>query len=416
MTKFIIEGGKPPSGTITISGSKNAALPILCAALLSNEKIIIDNVPIIGDVKTIISIIKKLGAKVLLKDHTVSISNQKNIASFIDEKLAFQLRASILLAGPILIKTGKVILPHPGGCVIGKRSINTHLDAFKQLGAKIIKKDGSYEIIYQELKNNTITLSEASVTATENIMMAATLIPQEIIIKNAAREPHIIDLAHFLKRMGVRITGEGTKTIRIIGKEKLKSARYQIRPDEIEASSFAIAAAVTKGNIIIKNINLIDLKPLINKFNEIGISYKKGKNSLEILETNQYKSFKIKTAPFPGFPTDLQAPLAVLATQAQGESEIYETMYENRLAYVDELIKMGANIKKISSHKITIVGPTSLKGKNLKSPDLRAGLALVVAALCAKGKTTIENIELIDRGYESLEKKLQIIGARIKRI
>ncbi len=417
MAKFIIQGGQKLSGEVKISGSKNAALPAFCAALLTDESVTIKNIPLIGDIETLTKIIRLLGAKITFQDHSAIITSQENIQSKIDKKLAQQLRASILLVGPLLARLGKVLLPHPGGCVIGKRPIDTHLDAFRQMGAKIKKlSDNDYEITAEKLVGGTIKLKEASVTATENVMMAVAFTEKETIIKNAATEPYIADLAKMLKQMGVKISGEGTRTIKIVGKEKLKGIEHEIIPDELEAISFALSAVVTGGEISIENVHKDDLLPALKKFSEIGINYTINNNQLRILGSDSLKGFDIKTAPFPGFSTDLQAPFAVLATQATGKSTIWETMYENRFAYVDDLEKMGAKIKKISTRKIEIEGPTKLSEKTLESPDIRAGLALVLAALAADGKSVINNIELVDRGYEDLEKKLRGLGAKIERM
>ena len=425
MAKFIIQGGQKLNGKVKISGSKNAALPAFCAALLTDEPVTIKNVPLIGDIETLSQIIRLLGAKIDFSDHNAIITSQENIQSKIDQKSAQQLRASILLVGPLLARLGKVFLPHPGGCVIGKRPIDTHLDAFRQMGAKIKKlSDNDYEISAEKLIGGIVKLKEASVTATENVMMAAALTERKTIIKNAACEPYIIDLAKMLQEMGAEISGEGTRTIKIIGpkgillgsRNKLKGVEHEIIPDELEAISFALAAVVTDSEISIENIHKDNLLPVLKKFSEIGINYKFNNNQLKILKSEKIEFFQVETAPFPGFPTDLQAPFAVLATQAEGKSTIWETMYENRFAYVNDLQKMGAKIKKMSTRKIEIEGPTKLSGKTLESPDIRAGLALVLAALAADGKSVINNIELIDRGYEDLEKKLRGLGAKIERI
>lgn len=418
MAKFIINGGKPLKGTIKPCGSKNAALAIIAATLLTDQSCTIDNIPEILDVKILLEIVEKLGVKVQkLKPHKYKIQAKNIRTTKLNPKLVQKLRASILLMGPLLARKGKMEMPHPGGCIIGKRPVGIHFQTLEKLGIDIRQDQSSYYTkAKRKLKPAVIFLDEPSVTATENVLMAAAKIPGKTIIKYAACESHVQDLCHFLSKMGVNISGIGTQTIEIIGAEKLSGAEHKIIPDNIEVGTFAAVAAATRSNVVIEDVVISHLDPILNKLKMMNVKFKIGKDFLHIKPSAKLKSTRIQTAPWPGFPTDLQAPFCILATQAEGTSLIHDWMYERRLSYIDELIKMGADIILCDPHRALVTGPKKLVGANIGSPDIRAGIALIIAALTAKGKTEIDNIQLIDRGYEDIEKRLRKLGANIKRI
>ncbi len=419
MAKFIIKGGKPLKGTIKPGGSKNGALAIIAATLLTDQSCQISNVPEILDVKTLLEIIQKLGVKVQkIKPHKYKIQAKNIKTTKLDPKLVQKLRASILLMGPLLARKGKMEMLHPGGCIIGKRPVGTHFQALEKLGAVISQDKLSYyaKVKNKKLKPAQIFLDEPSVTATENAIMAAVLTPGKTIIKYAACEPHVQDLCHFLSEMGAEIKGIGTQTLEICGAKKLQGAVHKIIPDNIEVGTFAAAAAATRGDVIIEDIIPEDLDPILNKLKMMGVKFRIGKDFLHIKPTANLKPSRIQTAPWPGFPTDLQAPFCVLATQAKGTSLVHDWMYERRLSYVDELIKMGADIILCDPHRALVNGSRKLFSAKIGSPDIRAGIALIIAALVADGQTVIENIHLIDRGYENIEKRFRKLGANIKRI
>ena len=418
MAKFIIKGGKPLKGKIRPCGSKNAALAIIAATLLTDQPCTIDNVPEILDVKILLEIIQKLGVKVQrLKPHKYKIQAKNIRTTKLDSNLVQKLRASILLMGPLLARKGKMEMLHPGGCIIGKRPVGTHFQALEKLGVDIKQDKLSYRArVKTKLKPAVVFLDEPSVTATENALMAAVLISGKTAIKYAACEPHVQDLCRFLSKMGAIISGIGTQTLKIEGQPKLSGAEHKIIPDNIEAGTFAVAAAVTKGDVIIENIIPEHLDPILNKLKIMGVKFRISKDFLHIKPTVTFKSTRIQTAPWPGFPTDLQAPFCVLATRAKGTSLVHDWMYERRLSYIDELIRMGADIILCDPHRALVNGPKKLFAAKIGSPDIRAGTALIIAALAADGETVIENIHLIDRGYENIEKRLCKLGADIKRV
>lgn len=416
MAKFIIKGGKALNGEVQIYGAKNAVLPEMAASILVSEKVELNNVPEISDVEIMSKILEDLGGKVQKTgDHSLTIDPSGINKSEIDEDLARRLRASVLLVGPLLSRFGKVRLPFPGGDIIGRRSLKTHLKAFETMGAKIISNDDHYQISADKLKHTEIYLDERSVTATENVVMAAVLTSGKTIIRFAASEPHVVDLCKMLSKMGAKISGLESPTIEIEGIEKLKGVVHKIIPDQIDAVTFACAGIVTKGEVIIKGVSREILYPVLHKFDQMGVNYEMAEDWLNIKPGN-LKAAKIQTSPWPGFPTDCQPLFTILATQSRGVSLIHDWMYERRLLYIDELIKMGANITLCDPHRILVSGPTPLRGTKLFGPDIRAGVALVIAALCAKGKTEIDNVELIDRGYERIEERLKKLGAEIERV
>lgn len=425
MSKFLIEGGVSLNGDVEVMGAKNAALKIIAATLLAKGKYQIKNVPRIDDISVLLQILKYLKVKIEFEDHDLFVDTTQLENRPLPKNLTDRFRGVIVLIGPLLARFGKTEIVQPGGCQIGARPIDTHLDAFRQLGVEVTENNGSYLFKWDKKNDNRIViLPEMSVTGTENIMMASVLKPGKTEIHIAAAEPEIEDLAHFLKSMGAKIEGAGTNKIKIIGVEKLEPTNYEIIPDRIEAGTLIIAAIITKGNVVVKKIIpehlelfFLKLKTMGANF-EIVYSYQDKKYAdIKISPTEKLEPItKLDIRPYPGFPTDLQAPMAVLMTQAIGKSEIFETMFENRLGYIRELQKMGAQASVKNKHLAYITGPTPLFGKKITTLDLRAGATLILAALIAKGKTTINKAEIIDRGYEKIEQRLKKLGAKIKRI
>ena len=362
-------------------------------------------------------LIKSLGVKVEhVKNGEYKITAKNISTHLLNPEIAKKLRASVVLTAPLLVRTGKVKFPHPGGCVIGERPIDVFIDGYKALGAKVSYKNGLYEISAQKLRGSKFIFPNISVTGTEALLMAASLAEGETFLKNCACEPEVESLADFLNSRGAQITGAGTPNIRIRGVKRLQGGTYETIPDRIEAGSFAILAATTNSHLKITRCNPEHLDSLWSLLNKANIKIRINKNSVEILPSTALKSVNIKTREYPGFPTDLQAPLCVLLTQAGGQALVHETIYEGRLNWTDELKRMGASILNLDPHRIEIKGPTKLKGREIESPDLRAGMAYVIAALCAKGRSVVNNIYQIDRGYEKIEERLQKIGADIHRI
>lgn len=419
MQKFIIRGGKPLAGEIEVRGSKNVTTPILAACLLTEEECILNNVPLIDDVIKMIAILDSMGVETKWigpRKLRIKAGNATDPEKM-DFSLVGHMRSSILLLGSLLARFKKFKIKQPGGCIIGARPIGTHFDALEALGAKITQDKDFYYLEAEKLVGRKVVLKEFSVTATENLMMAATLAEGTTVIKTAAIEPHVQDLGRFLRKMGADIHRGGFHSIIINGTNKLHGTEHTVQPDPIEAGTFAILAGATKSDIIIKNVNPDDLDLVIVKLEEAGIPVEIGENFLHIKPTSKLKALpKIEARIYPGLPTDLQAPFGVLATQTKGTTLLHDTMYEGRLAYVNELIKMGANAVICDPHRAIITGPTPLYGQNITGFDLRAGATLVIAALLAQGESQISGIEQIDRGYEKLEERLQGIGADIKRV
>ncbi len=424
--KLIIEGKSKLEGVIDVRGSKNAATPIIAATLLTSSPCILDNVPLVEDVKAMLRIIEDMGADVeYLDKRRVKITAKDINPSRLSFDLVNKMRSSILLIGPLLARFGCVKIPQPGGCIIGSRPIDAHLNAFLKMGVEIeefgLKKNGSRTSnVYhfkaeKRLQGREIVLDEFSVTATENVLMAATLAKGKTIIKIAASEPHVQDLAIFLKKMGADIKGEGTNTIEIKGKDVLSGAEHFICYDYIEAGTFLLLALATKGSVCIENFPVNDLKLLLCKLKNFGAKLKIRESSVTTSPGKDLVINKIQIMPHPGIPTDLQAPLGVLSTQAKGLTLIHDPLYEGRLKYLEELNKMGAEIVLCDPHRAIINGPTKLHGTKLDPLDLRAGAALIIAGLLAEGTTIIKDVVQADRGYEEIEKRLSKIGARIKR-
>lgn len=420
MSKFIVEGGHPIQGTANIHGSKNASLPILAATLLTGEECVLHNVPNISDVHAFIEILKGLGASATFDQGTVRIQTSEPGNMQAAEELVKQMRASILLLGPLLARTGQAEMIFPGGCVLGKRSIHAHTHALEHLGARITETETGILATADRLKGAKVIMAESSVTATENAIMAAVLAEGKSAIHWAAMEPHVQDLCNFLNKMGAQISGIGTHTLHVEGVKELHGAEYTVTTDYLEAGTLALAALLTRGELTIEGVVPDHLDSFWQKLEEMNAPFELGENSVTLHPLPQGQHFQsveqLKTAVFPGFATDLQAPLTVLLTQADGESRVFETLFEGRLNYLYELEKMGAKIELHNSQQATINGPIQLKGAPIVSCDIRAGAAMVLAALAAEGQTEISDIRYIDRGYEKLDETLNSLGAVIKRI
>lgn len=416
---LLVNGGGPLKGEVCISGAKNSALPILAACVLGTEEIILDGVPNLKDVEIMLEVLKHLGAKVeYIGEESVRIDSKDLNTCETPFELMDKMRASFVVMGPLLSRFKEAYTKAPGGCNIGARPIDLHLKGFEALGAKTKVNDDEISITTNgKLTGNEVYLDFPSVGATQNIMMAATLAEGETTIENAAKEPEIVDLASFLTKMGAKIKGAGTSTIVIEGVEKLTGTRHTIIPDRIEAASYMIAAAMTKGDVTIKNVIGSHIRPVIAKLIEMGaiveeIEYE---DIIKVKVGKKLKPNNIQTLPYPGFPTDAQAQFMALMTICDGESKIQETVFENRFMHVEQLNKMGAAIA-TSGNRATIVGVDKLHGANVKATDLRAGAALVIAALVAEGQTRISDIYHIDRGYSNLVEKFTKLGADIKRV
>lgn len=416
MSKIIVEKSPPLKGTVRVSGAKNSVLPILAAALLATEKCTLEDIPDLKDVDVICEVLTSLGADVKRTERGKIEINAGIIDNYeAPYELVRKMRASFLVMGPLLARMGRARISMPGGCAIGTRPIDLHLKGFAALGADINVGHGVVEAYAKELKGDKIYLDFPSVGATENIMMAATLAKGETVIENAAEEPEIVDLANFLNKMGADIKGAGTNTIRIKGVDYLKGAKHSVIPDRIEAGTYMVAAAITGGDVIIENVVTSHIKPIIAKLKESGVDIVEENDKVRVTANGHLKAVDIKTLPYPGFPTDMQAQFMAMMSVAQGTSVIIETVFENRFMHVDELKRMGADIK-IEGRSAIIQGTDKLMGAPVKATDLRAGAALILAGLIAEGTTEISNIYHVDRGYTDLDKKLTNLGAKIRRI
>ena len=417
MEKLLIKGGNSLSGKISCSGAKNAALPMIASTILSNEKVTLKNLPYLQDITTMFELLGSMGSEILLDenmDFTISSYDLKDIQARYE--LVKTMRASILVLGPLVAKYGKARIALPGGCAIGSRPVNYHLDALKQLGAKIKLKNGYIEASAKKLKGSNIRFEGITVTGTENIMMAATLAKGVTVLSNVAKEPEIIDLANMLNSMGADIKGAGTDEITIQGVDELNGTVFSIPADRIEAGTYLVAAAVTNGNITIDKINPDRLMKVINKIENTGSSISYDKNSISIsMDKDRPYPVDITTAPFPEFPTDMQAQFSVINAISSGVSNIYETVFENRFMHILELNRMGCNIEVKGNHAL-IKGVESIYGAQVMATDLRASASLILAGLCAKGETVVDRIYHIDRGYERIEEKLNYLGANIIRL
>ncbi len=416
MEQYIIKGGNPLVGEVEIGGAKNAALAILAAAIMTDDTVRIENLPDVNDINVLLEAIEGIGASVdRLDRHTVKINGSTIGDISVDYEYIKKIRASYYLLGALLGKYKHAEVPLPGGCNIGSRPIDQHLKGFRALGAKVDIIHGAIVAQAENLHGSHIFLDMVSVGATINIMMAASLAPGRTIIENAAREPHVVDVANFLNSMGANIKGAGTDVIRIKGVEKLHRTEYSIIPDQIEAGTFMFAAAATGGDVMIKDVIPKHLEALTAKLVEIGCDVEEFDDAVRVIGKKNLKSTNIKTLPYPGFPTDMQPQMAVVLATARGTSVITESIFENRFKYVDELVRMGGNIK-VEGNVAIIDGVERLTGASVCAPDLRAGAALVIAGLVADGYTQIEDIYYIQRGYEAFDKKLQSLGARIETV
>lgn len=421
MEKFIIKGGRPLKGEIKVGGAKNMALKIFAAALLSKEDVIIENVPQIEDIGKLVQIMKDLGVKVEKTGKHEYTVNAKNISKTrLSPELTPKLRASVMLLAPLLARKGRATMPHPGGCAIGRRPIDRFLEGFESMGVETSEDQNKncYKLKVAKLKGSRFVFRRVAVTATESIVIAAVLAKGTTTLINAACEPEIIALAEFLNSCGAKISGAGTPNVTIEGVEKISGGKFKVIPDRIEAGSFIILAAAARSDLVISGCNPSHLEvPLYVLEKKMGLNLKRGNDYVRVLPRKKtLAGTEIQAHEYPGFPTDLQPPMAVLLTQASGMSMIFETIYENRLVYTDMLNRMGANIIMCDPHRVIINGPSCLRGKKVESPDLRAGIAMVIAGLVAEGTTEISNIYQIDRGYENLEKRLRKLGADIRRI
>ena len=424
MFEYKVEGGFPIRGTVAASGNKNAALPCIAASLLTEEPVILRNIPDIEDTGVMLLILQSLGASVEhIGEHSWKIIAADISKNDIPAELSKKIRASILFAGPLIARTGKAIMPPPGGDVIGRRRVDTHFLALEELGARI-SVEGSFTFVANKLVGADIFLDETSVTATENAVMAAVLAEGRTKITNAASEPHVQDLCNMLVAMGAKISGIGSNILVIDGVKKLHSVEFSIGPDFMEIGSYIGLAAATKGSITITGVRSEDLRPLRVAFGKLGIRWTIEGDCLTVAVGQELKVNtdlggmipKIDDSPWPGFPPDLTSIMTVVATQVDGTVLIFEKMFESRMFFVDKLISMGARITLCDPHRAVVSGPCILHGDNLVSPDVRAGMAMVIAAMVAHGESTISNVYQIERGYEHLVEKLQSLGARIRRV
>jgi UDP-N-acetylglucosamine 1-carboxyvinyltransferase len=416
MEKFIIEGGYPLKGKVSISGFKNAAVAIIPAAIVAGDKCTIENLPNIKDVEVLGEMLQELGADVAFDSEakTMHIDSSKIQECYAPYEMAKKLRASYYLLGAALGRFKKARVAYPGGCDIGTRPIDQHIKGFEALGAKVTIDHGIVHVEAEELVGAEIYLDVVSVGATINIMLAACRAKGTTIIDNAAKEPHVVDVANFLNSMGADIRGAGTDVIKIHGVDEMKGCTYSVIPDQIEAGTFMIIAAATRGDVIVDNVIPKHLDPITAKLREMGLEIEENGESIRVFGNGRPKKCNIKTLVYPGFPTDLQQPMSALLTQARGTSIVTETIYEGRFKHVDELKRMGAKIK-VEGRVAVVEGIERLSGAAVSATDLRAGAALIVAGLMAEGATEIENIHYIDRGYENIEQKLVSLGARISR-
>jgi len=419
MDKLVVRGGNPLVGTVRVSGAKNAALPAMAAALLTEETVILENIPQVRDIVTERNLLTAMGAEVELgygrAQHRTTISCRNLVNAEASYDLVKTMRASTLVLGPLVARMGHARVSLPGGCAIGARPIDLHLKGLEALGARITQEHGYIEARAERLKGARIVFEKITVTGTEDLLMAATLAEGESTLENCACEPEVVDLAALLTRMGAQIEGAGTRSIRVRGVEKLGGARHRIIPDRIEAGTFIVAAALTGGDLAIANCDPRHVGALLSKLEECGVKVAIEEDSVRVASSGPLKSGDVVTEEYPGFPTDMQAQYMALATQAEGMSAITENIFENRFMHALELVRMGANIK-IEGHRAVVRGKTPLSGAAVLASDLRASASLVVAALVAEGETIIDRVYHIDRGYERIEEKLRSVGAQIRRI
>jgi UDP-N-acetylglucosamine 1-carboxyvinyltransferase len=423
MQSFVIQGGRPLSGVVRAAGNKNGALPILAATVLAAEPVRLENVPRIRDVETMVELLVDIGADARWTGpNEVTVDAAGVTKTDLDPELCRRIRASFLLAGPLLTRFGRVVVPPPGGDVIGRRRLDVHIHAFAELGASV-ELNGGYELVTDGLVGTRLYLDEASVMGTENAVMAAVLARGETVVGHAACEPHIQDLCRFLASLGARIDGIGSNVLRIEGVDSLGGGTYRLGPDHIEVASFAALAAVSGGEVTIEDVQPDDLISIVPAFRKLGIRLDVGETSVHVPASQDLhveddlggQIPKIESGIWPAFPADLTSIAVTAATQARGTVLIFEKMFESRLFFVDKLVSMGARIILCDPHRAVVTGPAKLYGERLESPDIRAGMAMVIAALCADGTSTIGNIGQIDRGYERIDERLRGLGADIQR-
>jgi UDP-N-acetylglucosamine 1-carboxyvinyltransferase len=419
MDKFVIRGGNPLLGTVRISGAKNAALPAMAAALLTEEPVILENIPQVRDIETTRKLLAAMGAEVELgygrAHHRTTICCRNLTSPEASYELVKTMRASTLVLGPLVARCGRAKVSLPGGCAIGARPIDLHIKGLERLGAKIDQEHGYVEASAERLQGAEIVFDKITVTGTEDLLMAATLAEGETVMQNCAREPEVADLADLLNKMGAKIDGAGTATIRVKGVDKLHGAKHRIIPDRIEAATFIVAAALTDGDLNVCGCEPDHLGALLQKLQEVGAKAKHSSDAVRVEGNGNLKAADMITEEYPGFPTDLQAQYMALATQAEGTSVITENIFENRFMHAQEMVRMGANIK-IEGSRAVVRGKTPLSGAAVLASDLRASASLVLAALVAEGETIIDRVYHIDRGYEHIEEKLRGVGAQIRRI
>ncbi len=413
MEKYVIKGGIPLEGEVEISGAKNAALPILAAAVMADEVVKIGNLPDVNDINVLIDAIEGIGATVKRIDrHNVEINGSTINTVVADNEHIKKMRASYYLLGALLGKYKRAEVTMPGGCNLGTRAIDQHIKGFKMLGAEVKIDHGMIVASAEALKGCHIFFDTVSVGATINVMCAAALAEGRTVLENVAKEPHIVDMANMLNSMGANIKGAGTDVIRIKGVEKLHKSEYQVIPDQIEAGTFMCAAAITNGNILVRNVIPRHLEAISAKLYEMGCSIEEYDSAVRVISNGKYKSTQIKTLPYPGFPTDMQPQMTVTLALAKGTSTVIESIFDSRFKYVDELAKMGANIK-VEGNVAVVEGVSKFTGAQVDAPDLRAGAALVLAGLSAEGFTEVEDVQYIQRGYEDFIDKLETLGAKI---
>ncbi len=417
MSRFIIQGGNRLQGTVRAAANKNGVLPMMAATLLTDEPCTLLNVPVISDVAVMGQILQEVGADVEGIGTRELRIHCKNIhRSDVRSDLVARMRASILVLAPLVARTGRAQLGHPGGCVIGRRDVGTHMDAIHALGATVNRSDDVYRIEARELTAADIFLDEASVTATENTMMAACAAKGTTVIKHAACEPHVVDFGHFLMSMGVRIEGLGSNVITIHGGRPLRGAVYHVASDHIDVGTFAAAAAITRGSIKIEGVQPASMEMINLVLERMGVHIRFDGDCMQVDATRLRATRKITTDVWPGFPTDMASPFITLATQAEGTTLFHDWMYEGRIFFIDRLVAMGANIIICDPHRCVVTGPTPLSGKQVHSPDLRAGMALLLAGLASRGTTELTGVELVERGYEDIVSRLSTLGASIEKV
>ena len=416
MEQYIIKGGHPLVGEVEIGGAKNAALAIIAAAIMTDETVIIENLPDVRDINVLLEAMEEIGANVIRVDrHTARINGGKIGAHSVDYEFIKKIRASYYLLGALLGKYKEASVPLPGGCNIGSRPIDQHLKGFRALGAKVEIEGGFINARAENLHGAHIYLDMESVGATINIMMAASMAEGNTVIENVAKEPHVVDVANFLNSMGANIKGAGTDVIRIKGVRQLHRTEYSIIPDQIEAGTFMFAAAATKGDVLVKNVIPKHMEAASAKILEMGCIVEEYDDSIRVIGRSPLRPTRVKTLPYPGFPTDMQPQIAATLALADGTSTVTESIFENRFKYVDELARMGANIK-VEGNRAVVMGVEKLTGARVNAPDLRAGAALVIAGLAAEGITIIDDIHYVQRGYERFEEKMQGLGAKMERV